>query len=283
MSPTTIPGNLLLKNGMVITGTQRYQPAALLDQFPGAAAAYSLRNLVGTSNPAVVRVRRDNDDAEADFTATQVSDGTLAAWVGAGNNGFVRTWYDQSGNGIDAANTNSNTTQPKVVTNGTLELDSNTSKPAVLFSGAQYLDFSRQANIEQLFSVARNNASAVTTVSRDATTTDLRGFFLRLNPNGWNMQQIGPFPVTGQNLLQQNQTYSLGILANGTNAVYYTNGAASSTFAETDKISANQLGRYHLTVYNLVGNISEYILYSSDQSANRAAIEANINAHYNIF
>ena len=76
-------------------------PTFLLDDYPGAAAAYSLRQLrTGVTN--VVRVRRDNDDAEDDFTATEVSDGTLAAWVGAGNNGFVRTWYDQSGNNYHA-------------------------------------------------------------------------------------------------------------------------------------------------------------------------------------
>ena len=74
---------------------------ALLDQFPGAAVAYSLRNLVGTSNPNVVRVRRSSDNTEQDFTAAQVINGTLTTFCGAGN-GFVRTWYDQSGNGYHA-------------------------------------------------------------------------------------------------------------------------------------------------------------------------------------
>ena len=72
----------------------------VLDQYTGAAAGYSLRQLsVNTTN--VVRVRRDLDNAEQDFTATEVVDGTLEAFVGSGNNGFVTTWYDQSGNGKD--------------------------------------------------------------------------------------------------------------------------------------------------------------------------------------
>jgi len=265
----------------IITGTQKNK--GLLDEYPGAAAAYSLRDLTFLRGGPVVRVRRDNDNAEQDFTATEVSDGTLAAWVGAGNDGFVRTWYDQSGNGINASNSNNNTSQPKIATNGTLEIDSNTGKPTTLYSGGQALGLSTQTGIEQLFCVTRNSSSTARIISRNAVSQDVRGFFLRLSPDAWNMQQIGPFPVTGQNTIVQNETYLLGILANGTNAVYYTNGLASSTFSEADKIQVSQFGIYHNSAFNLVGNISEYILYSADQSANRAAIEANINAHYSIY
>ena len=80
----------------IITG--READPLLLDSYSGAAAAYSLRQLSWAYGGAVVRVRRSSDNTESDFTATEVSDGTLAAWVGAGNDGFVRTWYDQSGN-----------------------------------------------------------------------------------------------------------------------------------------------------------------------------------------
>jgi hypothetical protein len=271
-------------NDVAFLGSLQPPSTLLLDLYPNAAAAYSLRQL-RTGVTSVVRVRRSSDNTEADFTAAQVSDGSLAAWVGAGNNGFVRTWYDQSGNGIDAGNSASGTTQPRVVTSGSLVIDSNTGKPAVLFTAAAstVLNFNRQQNIEQLFTVARNNDSNEGALCRDSAATDLRGLFLRLSPDMWNMQQIGPFPLTGQNLLLQNQTYSLGVLANGTNAIYYTNGASSNTFAEADKISASQLGFYHVGGYLLTGTISEYILYPVDQSASRAAIESNINTHYAIY
>ena len=56
----------------------------VLDQYTGAAAAYSLRRLsVNTTN--VVRVRRSSDNAEDDFTATEVVDGTLTSFVGGQN------------------------------------------------------------------------------------------------------------------------------------------------------------------------------------------------------
>jgi len=70
----------------------------LLDEYPNAAAAYSLRQLrTGVTN--VVRVRRSSDDAEQDFTAAQIAAEEDVTWVGAGNDGFVVTLYDQSTNG----------------------------------------------------------------------------------------------------------------------------------------------------------------------------------------
>ena len=51
---------------------------SLLNRYSGAAAAYSLRSL-STSTTNVVKVRRSGDDAELDFTADEVSGGTLAA------------------------------------------------------------------------------------------------------------------------------------------------------------------------------------------------------------
>ena len=70
-------------------------------RFGGSAAAYSLRD-IGAMNGRVVRVRRDSDDTEEDFSANQVASGALEDFVGSGNDGFVSIWYDQSGNGNDA-------------------------------------------------------------------------------------------------------------------------------------------------------------------------------------
>ena len=46
-----------------------------------AAAAYSLRNLSDSYAGSVVEVRRNTDGALKDFKASEVTDGTLAAWV----------------------------------------------------------------------------------------------------------------------------------------------------------------------------------------------------------
>jgi hypothetical protein len=102
----------------------------LLDDYSPAAAAYSLRYLKNTFvGNDVVTVRRSSDDAERGFTPTEIEDGTLVSWVGGGD-GYVTTWYDQSGNGVDVANANASE-QPKIVSSGYTILDNG--KPSVQF------------------------------------------------------------------------------------------------------------------------------------------------------
>ena len=106
-------------------------PSFLLDDYTGAAAGYSLRNLSSSwTTSDVVEVRRSSDNATSGFTATEVSDGTMLAWVGTGgtDNGFVTTWYDQSGNTNNAVQATT-TKQPKIVSAGAVVVEN--SKPAL--------------------------------------------------------------------------------------------------------------------------------------------------------
>ena len=72
-----------------------------------------------TPEADVIRVRRTSDSTEADYTLTEIDDGTLDTFVGVGD-GCVATWYDQSGN--DNHVTQATTTlQPKVAIAGTVQ------------------------------------------------------------------------------------------------------------------------------------------------------------------
>jgi SPP1 family predicted phage head-tail adaptor len=87
----------------------------LLDLYPNASAAYSLRKLRTAYSGSAVRVRRSSDNTEQDigFVSGQLDTTSLLAFCGAGN-GFVTTWYDQSGNARDARQT-TQATQPQIV------------------------------------------------------------------------------------------------------------------------------------------------------------------------
>ena len=98
----------------------------LLDDFGGAAAAYSLRALSRNWVAGdVVKVRRSSfggGPAELDFTASDYLNGVLLAWVTEFSgiaDGFVSTWYDQSGEGNNATQATT-TAQPKIVSAGSL-------------------------------------------------------------------------------------------------------------------------------------------------------------------
>ncbi len=107
------------------------QTPGLLDLVPGAAAAYSLRSLSRSYAGPVVTVRRSSDDAEDSFTAAEVSDGTLAAFCGAGD-GFVHQWWDQSGNANHAV-APADANEPQIVDSGVVILEEGT--PTIQFDG----------------------------------------------------------------------------------------------------------------------------------------------------
>jgi len=93
----------------------------LLDQYPGAAAAYILRKLRDAYSGNAIRVRRSLDNSEQNFTPTEVTDGTLESFCGSGD-GFIVTKNDQT-TGSNEENQSTETNQPKIVSSGTLISD----------------------------------------------------------------------------------------------------------------------------------------------------------------
>ena len=105
----------------------RVNGPAVLDRLQSQpVAAYSLRTLRSEYRGPVVRVRRGSDNAEQDLYAVGpkllVTPGLqkAQAWLG-GAAGYVATWYDQSGNGYDAVQSNSSM-QPTLLYNSSLKM-----------------------------------------------------------------------------------------------------------------------------------------------------------------
>ena len=276
MSPTTIPGNLILRNTYVVP--------PLLVYYPGASAAYSLRNLT-ENNISVVRVCRDNDNAEQDFTAAEVSDGTLTAWVGAGNNGFVRTWYDQSGNGNDATQATA-ASQPRII-DASSGLITKNGNAALNFDGNDFFTGS-SVNISQPLTEI---AIAALQAGLENDDNDYRLIWGAVSnaaiykddassPDSFNM-----FAGTVRFGISANSSQNLWFaLFSGSNSFAYINNVSAITGdAGTDSLNSLILGSEAGGVKGWKGTIQEVIIYPTDQSSNRAAIETNINAHYSIY
>jgi hypothetical protein len=122
----------------------------ILDQLGiTAAGAYSLRQ-VRLAASLACQVRRSPDNAELNigFTASgDLDTAALLAFVGSGS-GFVTTWYDQSGNGRDATQTDS-TKQPRIVSNGIMNMVNG--RAALSFDGN---DSMQRTNIGTVFSTS---------------------------------------------------------------------------------------------------------------------------------
>lgn len=90
----------------------------VLDGISNVAAAYSLRKLRSAYSGSSARVRRSSDSTEQDIgfaSDGEFDSGAFSSFVGGGT-GYVKTWYDQSGNGRDVAMTTTGD-QPTLASN----------------------------------------------------------------------------------------------------------------------------------------------------------------------
>jgi hypothetical protein len=85
----------------------------------GLWGAYGLQKLRDLYTGPCIRVRRSSDNTEQDigFSGSALDTAALASFVGA-NDGFIRYWYDQSGNARDLGQS-TNSKQPQIVDAGT--------------------------------------------------------------------------------------------------------------------------------------------------------------------
>src|SRR5690242_17443617 len=102
-----------------------------------AAPSYSLRLLSSSYTGAAIQVRRSNDNATMDigFSSGNLDTAALKTFTGA-NNSYVSIWYDQSGNGKNASQSNTSL-QPCIVLSGKIYRQN--SNPTVYFNGSNYL------------------------------------------------------------------------------------------------------------------------------------------------
>ena len=84
------------------------------DQFRNFMLGFSLRKLRDQYSGFAIRVRRASDNTEQDigFTGNDLDTTSLSTFC-SGTDGFVTTWYDQSGQAFDATQT-TNSRQPKI-------------------------------------------------------------------------------------------------------------------------------------------------------------------------
>jgi hypothetical protein len=267
----------------------------LLDLVPGAAAAYSLRSLSNSYAGPVVTVRRSSDDAEEDFTAAEVSDGTLAAFCGAGD-GFVKTWHSQTGSN-DASQTTA-AYQPKIVSSGVVVTEDG--RPAMQFDGSDDFlsnadtDWSRNASEPLGIFVVSNQTASGTLVACRVAASPFSGWQMRLdattgyarilNYSGTNTDAaIGDTDYRSEYALYAaflNEQASLFINAVAQDATL--DNALTSYTAATDDLTICAAGAVASPSDFAATKIQELIIYLSDVSSQRELLEGQIAWSYSV-
>jgi hypothetical protein len=202
--------------------------------------------------------------------------------------GFVETWYDQSGNvpANDAVQATADN-QPKIVSAGSLvsggiEFDGSNDKLDVSYSS------SGTTNAYLLTAVATiaNSTGNQTILATGSGSWGGDDAWLFKRRSGLNNELAIETSNGGAILSPANYTSLESLVVaqgDSTDTKLFSNGSEVATGSvitiETQNI---QIGnRANASI--LSGKINEIIVYFTDQSANRTAIEANINGHYSIF
>jgi hypothetical protein len=278
-------GNNNANMSAIITNQNIYYNMPLLDTYPSAAAAYSLRKLRTAYAGSAIRVRRSSDNAEQDigFSGGNLDTSALTTFVGA-NNGFVTTFYDQSGNFLNAIQTTA-VNQPQIVSSGTILTEN--SKPSLRFNGSYMIISSVLLNSTNLscyyVTLPKTTYTFGGILTNKTSGADDSNAINFLNNGKIDMVYNGTFAFINQ-LNIQTSLFQGTALWNTTNIILRTNGVQDGTVAKlgTQTFSTQTwMGSYRQQTTNL-GNfsMSEVILYQSDQSANNLNIENNLKAYY---
>jgi len=302
------------------------------------AAAYSVRLLgsalnVPTYTGACMRVRRDSDNVEADIgfdsndefgLTSPVSNPSsggpftdFADFIGHGGtpaNGFVRWWYDQSGNSLDAPQATAGS-QAKIYDSSTGIIEDGSvgnEKPALQFAqdgftaitgsksdilfhqaagGLAMCVLNPTANTQRLCIIAETNGTSSTKKGfifawddRVAQGDNDSGYYQLTagtgSANAIIATQEASF-VGSQSLMAIEYDWDAGIFQ-------YQDGSLLDSVTDSKTPATGDAGN-DLTIGSLAGNTSfglagtmqELILYNA-HDANRAAFETNIANYYGI-
>ena len=255
----------------------------LLDYYRDAAAAFSLRKLLSTYTGSAIEVRRSSDDTTQDigFTANgDLDTAALAAFCGS-NNGFVKTWYDQSVNGRDASQADT-TKQPKIYDSSTGVITDN-GKPATEWSAVtgQLLDTSYTTNSSEFTVVAVANCDDNGT-NKTIVLAPEALVFVANNESARHIQgDAAQTPYSPADSTDQ----MLHFVGNsGSESFAGDNGTALTTRSESPATNSKlRIGNNAVGSIPFLGKIQEIVYYTSDQSGSRSDIEANVNQYYSIY
>lgn len=251
-----------------------------LDNYPGATVIYGLKEMVSTwAGQPVIKVERSSNNAQADFTRAEIEDGTLTTWIGGGN-GIIIKIYDQSGNNNDLSYFAG--TYGTIVEAGVLVTADG--RPGIRWGGSMTLTSAITAGVHSTFSLFNRPTAVQSGLSFWFNiSTGIRSSWI------WGTGFAG----TQQVILstQYGATASIGATPIGTRLITTIIRTTTGLIAidGTINIDSNYPSPSGVgTTYNLYGRsdtgciFHATVLYQSDETINRTAIDTAIANYYGI-
>jgi hypothetical protein len=234
-----------------------------------------------------LRVRRSSDNAEQDigFVGNDLDTTTMESFCGAGD-GFVVTWYDQSGNTNDATQATA-VEQSQIVSSGVTVTEG--TRPAATYDGTMSYSLTRfsysNLSVSSVYKLTSLPANGSTIFSQNLGFIQKAGQATTAYPR-FQIYDTGYKTAEFQTTALNAYNHQIGLTDAGT-ARIFVNGVAGTTQAYGTINNPNnviKLGDF-TSVANTghIGTIQEIIVWDSNEAANRAGIEQNINNYFSIY
>ena len=269
----------------------------LLDLYPNARVAYSVRKLRKAYTGFCMRVRRSSDNTEKDisFLNNALNETELTNFVGAGD-GFVTRFFDQSGNGNDARSITS-ANQPRIVNAGTIETING--KPAI-----RTIENTSRQNMDLTTAFQQAQWSQYMVIEKITTNRQASGVCTKAGGgpnNGFTyFEDSNIYAISTNDNTTSDITYNSSSLSNLTSpkifmGISYTNGDEGDIWQNSSPLSVsytsaginpnfNSLFLYSDgNQYQSNAKHCEVVFWNGDQTANAVAIQNNANSYFSIY
>jgi hypothetical protein len=279
-----VAGQLPTQLGLI--GSQNITPF-LLDLYPSAAVAYSVRLLREAYTGSAIRVRRSSDNTEQDigFSSGNLDTTALTSFC-SGTNGFVTTWYDQSGNSRNVTQTTA-ANQPQIVSSGSV-INVN-SKPSVKFQDTTDLLRCTTATgtslANTMATVQKFSSTSGFGVSMSIGNTISFCYTMLINASS-NRTIYSASGLSNDGTATTNQEI-WGSTTTATGNKFWFNGASQTMSAPSNLYNANlndiMIGN-DLFGSSQTPNMQEAIYWDSTKSdSDLVAINTNQNTYFNVY
>lgn len=249
-------------------------------------ALYGMRRLRTSWTGNLLRLRRGSDNAESDFGYNGSNDldaSAIATWLG-GASGYVKTWYDQSGNGYNLSQTTT-ANQPLYVASG------QNSKPIIRFDGANDRLFNASVSLAQPISalvVGANTSATEAGCFLDSYNSTQAAFYRGQtgdNPGKWVLVAGGTAITVTSDLAWHVFSY----LLSGASSNLRVNQSATTGSPGTNGLSGFSVGNLRgnpnplASTYELIGDIAELVVATSWDGTATAAAETIANDYWSVY
>ena len=254
----------------------------LLDTYQGASLAFSVRNLRTDYTEALIRVRyTNNTEEDIGFDGTgELDTATLLTNTAAnGGDAFIKTWYDQSGNGNNATQPTPGSQFP-IVTSNVLNVENGKVAGDAVNKSGYFVNNPLTTSGSVFFAGRQIVTNTLNYIGGESIEP---AWFTQNNLNSQAFMGIytaGSFPSTYATPAAQfigNWDYD------STWKVSLNNGAYSSTGSTTLNVGVNYVFGRNVAGLGFGGNCQEIIIWPTTQETNLNGISTNMNDYYSAY